>query len=346
VSDLLIGLLSAALATNQAAAVSNIIQKQTGIIVTVPDKNDPVEREYQQLLEADDAAQEEADKWIKEEREKAEKGGTPNVALEARIKQRLDPIQKAYEDFLKRNPAHAKARVAYGSFLNDIHEEEAAVVQWEKAREVDPKLPSAWNNLANYYGHSGPVAKAFEYYGKAIELLPNEALYYENFATTVFLFRRDATNYYKITEQQVFEKAMALYHKAQELDPTNFVLATDVAQTYYGINLTRTGDEELDRKARRKLSEEALAAWQKALLLARDDVERQGVLIHFARVQINGSMFQEARKSLNAVTNDMFATTKRKLTEKLAKNSGAPTAPGAAATDKTKPNPKAGSDAK
>jgi len=50
VSELLIGLLSAALATNQAAAVSNFVQKQTGIAITVPDKNDPVEREYQKLL--------------------------------------------------------------------------------------------------------------------------------------------------------------------------------------------------------------------------------------------------------------------------------------------------------
>ncbi len=320
-SELLVGLLSAALATNQAAALSNIVQKKTGISISVPDKNDPVEREYQKLLEIDDQAQEEVDKWIKEQQAGPQKGA-PNVSFQARIMQRLDPVKKAYETFLQHNPRHAKARLAYGSFLSDIHEEEAGLAQWEKARELDPSDPAAWNNLANYYGHNGPVEKAFEYYGKAIELKPTEALYYENFATTVYLFRRGATNYFKITEQQVFDKAMALYKKAQELDPANFVLASDIAQSYYGIRLTRTGDKETDRKAEQKLAEEALAAWRKALLLARDDIEKQGVLIHFARVQINAGMFDEAHKNLNAVTNDMFAVTKRNLTRKLATAEG------------------------
>ena len=322
-SDLLIGLLSAALATNQAAALSNLVQSKTGIAVTVPDKNDPVEREYQKLLEMDDDAQEEVDKWIKEEQAGAQKG-VPTISQEGRIKQRLEPVKKAYESFLQRNPNHARARLAYGSFLSDIREEEAGAQQWEKARELDPKEPAAWNNLANYYGHNGPVQKAFEYYTKAIELKPKEALYYENFATTVYLFRHDATNYFKINEQQVFDKAMGLYANAQELDPTNFVLATDIAQSYYGMKPPKTGDPETDRKAEQKLYQEALTSWKKAYALARDDIERQGVLIHFARLQINAGMYDEARKNLNAVTNDMFAVTKRNLTKKLeGKQSGA-----------------------
>ena len=315
-SDLLIGLLTAALATNQAAVLSNLVERKTGIAITVPDKNDPVEREYQKLLEMDDDAQEEVDKWIKEAQAGAQKG-VLTISLEGRIKQRLDPVKKAYDSFLQRNPNHARARLAYGSFLSDIREEEAGAEQWEKARELDPKDPAAWNNLANYYGHNGPVQKAFEYYAKAIELKPMEALYYENFATTVYLFRHDATNYFKINEQQVFDKAMGLYAKAQELDPTNFVLATDIAQSYYGIKPPKTGDADADRKAEQKLYEEALASWKKAYALARDDIERQGVLIHFARLQINAGKYDEARKNLNAVTNDMFATTKRNLTKKL-----------------------------
>jgi predicted negative regulator of RcsB-dependent stress response len=110
---------------------------------------------------------------------------------------------------------------------------------------------------------------------------------------------------------------MALYRKAQELDPTNFLIATELAQSYYGIKPPKTGDEESDQKAAEKLHQEALDAWKKALALARDDIERQGVLIHFARVQINAGMYDEARKNLDSVTNDMFTTTKRNLTKKL-----------------------------
>jgi len=305
-------------ATNPPAAVSNMVLKKTGLSINVPDKNDPVEKEFQKLMSDDDAAQAEVDRWIKSEDKFAELGGGRGPeALRARIKQRFDPIRKAYEDFLQRHPKHAGAELAYGSFLNDIGEEASAREHWEKGRELDPKNPAAWNNLANWYGHNSPVTNAFKYYAKAIELNPNEPVYYQNFGTTVYLFRRDATNYFHITEAQVFEKAMALYHKALELDPDNFILATDLAQSYYGIKPAKTGDPATDRQAAQKLNDEARAAWQVALKLARDDIERQGVYIHFARLNIDAGRFDEARKNLNAVTNDMFNGTKKALNKKL-----------------------------
>ncbi len=318
-SDLLIGLLGVLLATNQPAAVSNLVLQKTGISLSVPDKNDPVEKEFQKLLADDDAAQAEVDQWIKDNEKFKEKGaGIGTATLTPRIKQRFEPVRKAYEDFLRRHPEHTRARLAYGSFLGDIGEEAESAAQMEKARELDPKNPAAWNNLANYYGHNGPVTKAFEYYAKAIELNPNESIYYHNFATTVYLFRHDATNYFKLGQQQVFDKAMALYRKALELDPENFVLATDYAQSYYGFTPPKTGDAEADRRAKEEHFQDAMAAWQAALKLARDDIEKQGVLIHFARLQINAGRFDEARTNLNAVTNDMFTTTRQKLLKNLA----------------------------
>ncbi len=317
-NDLLIGLLGALLATNQPAAVSNLMLKETGISFNVPDKNDPLEKEFQKLMADDDAAQAEVDEWIKSNDKFAEQGaGHAPETLRARIQQRFRPVKQAYETFLLHHPDHARAELAYGSFLNDIGEEDAAKTHWEKGRELDPKNPAAWNNLANWYGHNSPVTKSFEYYGKAIELNPGESVYYQNFATTVYLFRHDATNYFNITEPQVFEKAMALYRKALELDPENFILATELAKSYYGINLPSTADAEAGRRAAEKLNKEALAAWQVAMKLARDDIERQGVCIHFARININMGRFDEARKNLNAATNEMFTTTKAALTRKL-----------------------------
>jgi hypothetical protein len=57
VSQLLLGLLSVLVATNQPAAVSNLVVRSTGVSVSIPDPNDPVEKDYQRLLEEDDAAQ-------------------------------------------------------------------------------------------------------------------------------------------------------------------------------------------------------------------------------------------------------------------------------------------------
>lgn len=322
-NDLLVGLLTLMAATNTPAAVSNAVQQTTGMAITVPDPNDPVEREYRRLLEADDDAQADVDEMIaRNARDKSAGDNTGTITLRARIKERLEPVRKGYEDFLQRHAGHARARVAYGSFLNDIGEEQAGAEQWEKARQLDPNDPAVWNNLANYYGHNGPVTNSFVYYAKAIELNPREAIYFQNFATTVYLFRRDATNFYRITEPQVFEKAMGLYRKAMEIEPENFHLATDYAQSYYGMKPPKTGTPEGDRAAEKKFYNEAIVAWRRAQQLARDNMEREGIYLHFARLQINAGEYDDARTALGEVTNSFFAGTKRNLERKLAQLAG------------------------
>src|SRR5207249_7242733 len=284
--------------------MSNFLSRATGVSITVPDPNDPVEKEYRKLLELDDAAQEEADKWIRENTAFREQGaGLAEATLRARVEQRLKPVRETYEDFLRRHPGHSRAHLAYGSFLNDTRDEEGAVQHWERARELDPRNPAAWNNLANYYGHRSPVKKAFDYYAKAIELNPNEPVYYQNFATTVFLFRKDAMEFYQIDEQQVFDKALALYRKAMKLDPNNFVLASDYAQTYYGIKPIRTDD--------------AIAAWEDALKIAGNNAEREGVYLHLARFKLNAGRFPEVHRHLDSVINEVYSELKQRLRRNL-----------------------------
>jgi tetratricopeptide (TPR) repeat protein len=295
-------MISGALAAANPSVSTNQVRQTNA--VTTPGPNDPVEKEYQKLIEDDDEAQAEVDKWIKDNNEFTAKGaGAKPEDLNRRIKEKFAPIRKRYEDFVQKHPDHARGRVAYASFLGDLNEEEAAQVQLEKALELDPKNPAVYNNLANIYGHDGPTKKAFEYYAKAIELNPFESVYYHNFGTTVYLFRKDAREYYGITEQQVFDKALELYAKAMKLDPTNFPLASDVAQTYYGIKPTRT--------------EDALKAWTNALAIAHDEVEREGVYLHFARHKLHAERFDEARAHLNAVTNDMYTDLKKRLARNI-----------------------------
>jgi tetratricopeptide (TPR) repeat protein len=294
--------------------------------------NDPVEAEYEKLLDDDDKAQEEADQWIQDNDKFAARGaGVPADELNRRIRNRFEPVRNAYEDFLKRHPNHVKARVAYGSFLGDIHDEEAAKEQLEKALDLDTNNPAIYNNLANIYGHIGPIKKAFEFYTKALALNPRESVYYHNFGTTVYLFRTDAREYYGINEQQVFDKALTLYSNALHFDPTNFPLATDVATTYYGIKPPRT--------------DEALKSWTNALGLAHDELEREGVYIHFARLKLHAGRFDEARAHLNAVTNDFYDGLKKRLTRNLEELENPATnappsssgAPGTNSTSATKP---------
>lgn len=290
--------------TNQPAVTNQSLRSVSRKDQPTLETHDPVENEYQRLLELDDAVQEEVDAWIRENQAFKDKGaGLHEVSLNLRIDQRLEPVRKAYEDFLMRHPDHARARVAYGSFLDDRGKETDAVVQWERARELDPKNPAVWNNLANYYGHRGPVTNAFVYYAKAIELNPKEPLYYQNFATTVYLFRQDAMAMYGVGEQQVFDRALELYHQALKLDPDNFVLANDLAQSYYGIKPPRM--------------EEALRAWEYALKTSRDELQREGVYIHLARNEILANRFDQARQHLNAVTNQTYTILRERLWKNL-----------------------------
>jgi tetratricopeptide (TPR) repeat protein len=263
-----------------------------------------VEQEYQKLLDDDDAGQAEADRIIKENEKFAKQGaGLSPPELSRKLRDLLDPIRQRYEEFLKQHPEHIKARTAYASFLGDINDEDAAREQLEKIITVETNDPAVYNNLANIYGHHGSVKRAFEYYEKAIALNPTESIYYHNFGTTVFLFRVDAREYYGITEQQVFDKALALYSNAMHFDSTNFPLASDVAQTYYGIKPPRT--------------EEALKAWTNAFHLAHDELEREGVQIHFARVKLHDGRFAEARAHLNTITNEAYASLKDRLTKNI-----------------------------
>jgi tetratricopeptide (TPR) repeat protein len=305
VNEILIGLVGALIATNQPLAVSNLIQQHTGVPVTMVNPNDPAEKELQKLMVEDEAALNEVDKWIRDNNAFAAQGaGESNEALNRRIRARFDSVRKGYGDFLRRYPNSARGHLACGSFLNDIGEEGAAVAQYETAAQLDPKNPAAWNQIANYCGEHGPVTNAFVDYARAIELNPAEPVYYQNLAAAVCLFRRDARAFYGISEEQVFDKALALYRKAVQLAPDNFPLATDYAQTYYGIRPLRTND--------------ALGAWTNALQIAHDDNEREGVYIHLARIKMAAGRFAEAHAHLNDVTNAAFADLKHRLERNLA----------------------------
>lgn len=284
--------------TNRAQAVSHAS-------APAANTNDAVDLEYQKLMEEDDAALAEVDRWIRENDKFAQEGaGVAREVLNERIMKRVAPVRRAYDDFLKRNPKHSNAHLAYASFLEDIHDEDAALEHMLTAKEVDPKNPAAWNNLANYYGHFSPATNAFTHYEKAIELDPEESIYYHNFGTTVFLFRQDVMQHYGITEQQVFDKALTLYSNAMRLDSTNFLLAADIAMTYYGIKPARNDD--------------ALKAWDNALKLAGGSLQREGVFIHLARINMNDGNFAGAHKHLDAVTNVELAELKKRVQRNLA----------------------------
>jgi tetratricopeptide (TPR) repeat protein len=298
VNDLLIGLVGALMATNQPVAVSNLVHQTTGMSISMTNTNDPVEVALKKLSDEEDKAGTDVRKMVADNEALGTNGVSQQEMFE-RIHERFDLVCHGYEGALKTNTNNVRIRLAYANFLEDIRDEDGEQDQLEKALTVCTNDPSIYNNLANIYGHHGPVKTAFEYYAKAIELNPNEPVYYENFATTVYLFRPDAKEYYGINEDQVFAKSFQLYSNAMRLDPDNFDLALDVARGYYGIRPMRT--------------EPALKAFTNALNIAHNEQDRENVYVNFARVEMLAGRFDEARAQLDTVTNPMYGDLKRRI---------------------------------
>ena len=314
-SDLLAGALSVLLSTNQPSALNQLVSQQAGIPLSPT--NDPVGMELRQLLADDDKAREDADRWV-DEYDQVSGGKRPvPTELSRRIEERYEGIRHRYDDFIFHNTNNAKVHLAYGSFLGEIGDSEAMASEWEKAREIDPKDPASWNNLAGYYAHEGPIEKAFPYFEKAIELNPREPEYLHSLGTVVFLYRKDAATYYHTNEQGVFNKAFQLYHAAMTLRPNDFKLAADVAQSWYGVKAEPADSDEEKKKAQDRIVTNAMQAWTNAYILAADDEDREGVRLHLARWQITAKRFDEARTNLLSVTNEVHLMMRTRLLRSL-----------------------------
>jgi Flp pilus assembly protein TadD len=274
-----------------------------------------VDRDYEELLRLDKSVEQEVEA-LADRADEAKLRGDVLLAPEGdqQLNLRLREVRHAYEGFLQKHPKHADARIAFGNFLFQNGEEEMAVKQWERATRLDPKNPESWNNLAHYYQHRGPVKKAFRNYTKAIKLNPREPVFLRNLAGSVYVFRKDAMEYYGLSEREVFNKAIQLYRQALKLDPKNFQLATELAESFYLIKPLPTV--------------EALQAWNDALEVAENDFQRESVYLHMARVEMKSGMFEDARKHLDAVTNVLHNSIKgplvRTLDHKLAQSTGTP----------------------
>lgn len=319
VSDLLVGALSLLLATNTPVAVSNLVTRAVGAPVLNVEA-DPRAAALREVMLFDDDMEEALEALIRHHREGSPSDPTrpTRAEVEVRMEEQFERVNRKYRDFLSKYPDYAPGRVAYASFLEENGEFEKALAQLKEAVHADPTSAPAWNNLANHYGHYGGVEHAFPAYEKAIELRPFEALYHYNYATTVFLFRKDAAEYYQCDEQEVFERALQAYRKVRELRPDNFRYAFDYAQTYYGVKPAPADTEAGKREAAQAVARNAIQAWKGALAIADNDIDRQGIHLHLARWYLKLQDWEEVRMQLALVQHEQHQSVKERLERNLA----------------------------
>ena len=94
-SYLWIGILGSLLAATPALGETNSVAATNGAASTTAESKEEIEREFRKVMEADDDAQAEVDKWIRDNQEFAAKGaGTPALLLKRRIEERFEPVRK------------------------------------------------------------------------------------------------------------------------------------------------------------------------------------------------------------------------------------------------------------
>ena len=75
----------------------------------------------------------------------------------------------------------AKAQVEFGIAVARQGLWEEATFRWERASEIDPTYPAAWNNLGIAYEQKGLFDEALEAYEEALDLSPDDINIQQNY---------------------------------------------------------------------------------------------------------------------------------------------------------------------
>ncbi|MGB0582136.1 MAG: hypothetical protein ACPGVU_20775 [Limisphaerales bacterium] len=275
------------------------------MLASAPGADPTTESAYRKVLLADEYALEQVDQLISSnEAFKRQGAGLNDAMINTKVRSLTDPVREKYDAFLKQHPKHVKGHLAYASFLGQFGLTDTAKPHLEEALRLAPNDPVALNNAANYYGANGPARKAFELLEKAISLKPNEATYRRNFASVLLTHRQAARAYLGVsTEQEIFARVSLHYRQALKLAPEDFLLATDFAQIHYQLRPFPYTN--------------AVNAWEGAFNLAPSRLEKEGIMIHLARIHIQAKEYSEARRNLNGISRPEFQETKSKLLSNL-----------------------------
>ena len=77
--------------------------------------------------------------------------------------------------------SESKSQVEFGIKVAQNGLWKEATYRWERATELDPTYPEAWNNLAIGYEHQGRFEDAEKAYLKALELSPKNVYIRQNY---------------------------------------------------------------------------------------------------------------------------------------------------------------------
>jgi len=185
-----------------------------------------------------------------------------HLRLHAASQTLVPPVQDPLRDEMRALDRGAASHVQRGIGFEEAGRIEDAIVEHEKALELDPEFVQAHANLIILYGKTKQPQKAEEHFRAAVRLNPNHADSYYNYGVLLF-------------EQRKYVEAEEVFRKAVEINPFH-------SQAFHNLGVMREQQGRLD---------EALQFYRKA-------VERQPNFplahFHIGRILANQKKYDEA----------------------------------------------------
>ena len=169
---------------------------------------------------------------------------------------KYEKAEEIYKKILKLNPENYPVLIQYGTLLRERKEIEEAIKIFQRAIILNPEFVHAHFNIGTIYYEKKDFKKAEEKFLKLLELIPtfSEPYYY---LIRIYLIKNDlnsAENILKKAEENInkdanfyffeglfwaqkedFKKAILLFEKTIEMEPSYFDAKFNLAQSYYKI---------------------------------------------------------------------------------------------------------------
>jgi tetratricopeptide (TPR) repeat protein len=220
------------------------------------------------------------------------------------LRAQLQQVCNEYTVLLRNNPRFVPAYVAYALLLGKVDNRKDSIALLLRANALDKNLPIVKNQLGNYLAEEGQPIDAMNYYLSAIQLEPKEPLYHYQLGTLIAEARSDFLKSGQWTRAQLDNTMQEAFHQATLCAPDDWRYAYRYGLSFYEI-------ENAEWEA-------ALQFWTDFEKKLKPGVEQQTCRLHQAKVLVAQHHFDEARASLDTVTESILAKEKEKLVAELA----------------------------
>ena len=230
------------------------------------------------------------------------------LSLKGDAEHQAKQIVRDYEAFINYNKDYVEGYVMLGKFLRKIGQVEEANEIFLRANKIDPNIAVVKQQIGNYLAEKEDFGLAMYYYLNAIELEPDVALYHYCLGELYYQYKENFIAEEILKEHEFDRQMLTAFKESVRLEPHDRVLKIRLAEAYY----------DLYRPDWKK----ALRLWKELERSSPDNIDRQIIFLHQARVLSNLERYDESKHLLSQVTAIGLKSSKEEIEEMLPKSEG------------------------